>query len=88
MKGKEKWDIAKDASTKAAGDVKVGDKVTVHYTMTASSIDMSAAPATKAKKSDKATATPAAAKGADTTEAQKPAPESGAAASPATTPGH
>ena len=87
MKGKEKWDMAKDANTKAAGEVKVGDKVTVHYTMTASTIDMAAAPAAKAKKGDKPAASPAD-KGAGTTEAQKPVTESGPAASPATTPGH
>lgn len=37
QKGKEKWEIAKDASTKAP-DVKVGDKVTVEYKMTATDI--------------------------------------------------
>ena len=97
MKGKEKWEIA---TTSAPADVKVGDKVTVHYTMTASSIDApKAAPAAAAKGKDKkstkttaakAAASPAAApaNGApDTTEVQKPAAESGPAASPATTPG-
>lgn len=94
MKGKEKWEIA---TTSAPADVKVGDKVTVHYTMTASSIDApkaaatKAAPTAKGKKSAKAaaTATPdAPANGAPgTTEVQKPAAESGPAASPATTPG-
>lgn len=34
QKGKEKWELKKDAMTKAA-DIKVGDKVTAEYTMTA-----------------------------------------------------
>lgn len=47
QKGKEKWEIAKDPSTKAATEVKVGDKVTVEYKMTAT--DITAKPS-KAKK--------------------------------------
>jgi hypothetical protein len=39
QKGKDRWEIARDANTKASGEVKVGDKVTVHYTMTATSIE-------------------------------------------------
>ena len=42
-KGKEKWEIARDSNTKASGEVKKGDKVTVHYTMTATSIESKAA---------------------------------------------
>lgn len=38
QKGKEKWEISRDASTKIAGDVKKGEKVTVEYRMTATSI--------------------------------------------------
>lgn len=38
MKGKDKWEIAKDAGTKTSGEVKEGDKVTVMYRMTATSI--------------------------------------------------
>lgn len=38
-KGKENWEIARDAGTKTTGDVKVGDKVTVEYKMTATSIE-------------------------------------------------
>ena len=48
QKGKDRWEIARDANTKASGDIKVGDKVTVHYTMTATSVE--AKPAAKAKK--------------------------------------
>ena len=43
QKGKERWEIARDANTKTSGDVKVGDKVTVHYTMTATTIDVKGA---------------------------------------------
>lgn len=38
-KGKENWEIARDAGTKTTGDVKIGDKVTVEYKMTATSIE-------------------------------------------------
>jgi hypothetical protein len=39
QKGKERWEVARDASTKINGDVKVGSKVTVMYTMTATEVD-------------------------------------------------
>ena len=34
-KGKENWEIMRDASSKVPADVKVGSKVTIEYTMTA-----------------------------------------------------
>ena len=37
-KGKEKWEVACDANTKVTGDLKVGEKVTVEYTMSATTI--------------------------------------------------
>ena len=37
-KGKEKWEIAKGDAA-GAGDVKVGDKVTIEYRMTAAKIE-------------------------------------------------
>jgi len=40
QKGKEKWEMARDTGTKVTGDVKVGDKVTVEYKMTATSIEV------------------------------------------------
>lgn len=40
QKGKEKWEIAKDKDTKTTGDLKVGSKVTVTYTMKAATIDV------------------------------------------------
>jgi len=39
QKGKEKWEIAKDKDTKVTGDLKVGDKATIMYTMKAASIE-------------------------------------------------
>jgi hypothetical protein len=38
QKGKEKWEIARTADTKVSGELKKGDKVTVEYKMTATSI--------------------------------------------------
>ncbi len=49
MKGKERFEVARDASTKMAPDVKVGDKVTIHYRMTATEVESKAAPAAKPK---------------------------------------
>lgn len=40
QKGSEKWQINRDASTKAAAEPKVGAKVTVYYTMTATEISV------------------------------------------------
>lgn len=39
QKGKEKWEIAKDKDTKVTGDVKVGSKVTITYSMKAATIE-------------------------------------------------
>ena len=57
QKGKDRWEIARDANTKASGEMKVGDKVTVHYTMTATNIEVKAG---KAEKGAKKEASPAA----------------------------
>lgn len=40
QKGKEKWEIVKDKDTKSTGDLKVGSKVTIMYTMKAATIDV------------------------------------------------
>ena len=40
QKGKEKWEISKDASTKSTGTAKVGDKVTIEYRMSAATIEV------------------------------------------------
>ena len=38
QKGAEKWEVARDGSTKITGNVKVGSKVTIEYRMTATSV--------------------------------------------------
>jgi hypothetical protein len=53
MKGKEKFEVARDSSTKVSGDLKVGDQVTIKYTMTAKDIEVKAAKTDKAKKEEK-----------------------------------
>lgn len=40
QKGKDKWEIAKDANSKITGELKVGSKVTVEYFMTAKQIEV------------------------------------------------
>jgi hypothetical protein len=42
QKGKEKWEIARTPDTKVTGDLKVGSKVTIEYTMSAKTIDAKA----------------------------------------------
>ena len=42
QKGKDRWEVNRDANTKVTGDVKVGDKVTVTYTMTATDVEVKA----------------------------------------------
>lgn len=37
-KDKEKWEIARSADTKVTGELKVGAKVTIEYTMSAKSV--------------------------------------------------
>ena len=51
---KERFEIARDSSTKVSGDVKVGDKVTVHYKMTATDVELKPAKAEKGAKKEKA----------------------------------
>jgi ribosomal 50S subunit-recycling heat shock protein len=58
MKGTEKFEIARDSSTKATGDLKVGEKVTIKYTMTAKQIEVNADKSTK--KDEKAATSPTA----------------------------
>jgi hypothetical protein len=40
MKGKDKWELARNADTKVTGELKVGAKVTIQYSMTAQSIEV------------------------------------------------
>ena len=46
-KGKEKWELARTADTKVTGDLKVGAKVTIEYTMTATTVEVKAPKAEK-----------------------------------------
>jgi hypothetical protein len=55
QKGKDRWEIARNASTNVNGDLKVGDKVTITYTMTATKVE-----AKSTGKADKTKATPSA----------------------------
>src|SRR5437879_4834575 len=57
QKGKERWEINRDANTKVTGDVKVGDKVTVTYTMTATEVEVKAGKGAK-KEAAKPAASP------------------------------
>ena len=56
-KNKEKWAVARTADTKITGELKVGAKVTIEYTMTASTIE--AKPDKTAKPAKPAITTPA-----------------------------
>jgi hypothetical protein len=40
QKGDEKWEIGRDAATKIDGKLKVGDKVTIEYTMVAAKVEV------------------------------------------------
>ena len=42
QKGKDRWEIARDANTKVTGDLKVGAKVTIKYIMTAKQVEAKA----------------------------------------------
>jgi hypothetical protein len=48
QKGNDKWEIARDKATAISGDLKVGSKVTVYYTMQATKIEVKGAPKTPA----------------------------------------
>ncbi len=59
QKGKDRWELDRASDTKVNADVKVGDKVTITYTMTAKDVDVKAGKA-ETKKEMKAAASPAA----------------------------
>ena len=42
QKGKDRWEVIRDANTKVTGDLKVGAKVTITYTMTATDVEVKA----------------------------------------------
>ena len=47
QKGNDKWEIARDSKTKITGDIKVGAKVTIYYTMVATEVEVKQAKAKK-----------------------------------------
>ncbi|MEO8044380.1 MAG: hypothetical protein ABI674_05690 [Spartobacteria bacterium] len=49
QKGKDRWELARDSKTKMNGEVKVGSKVTIMYTMTATEVEAKADKAEKKK---------------------------------------
>jgi len=51
-KGKDKWEIARNKDTKVTGELKLGEKVTIMYQMTAASIEVKTEKV-KAKKVEK-----------------------------------
>jgi hypothetical protein len=51
-KGKDKWEIARDAATKVTGDLKVGSKVTIEYTMKAATVEVKDAKKAEPKKAE------------------------------------
>lgn len=50
QKGKEKWEIGRDAATKVTGDLKAGSKVTIEYTMKAATVEVKEAKKAEPKK--------------------------------------
>ena len=42
MKGEDKWELTRNADTKVTGELKVGAKVTIAYSMTAKTIEAKA----------------------------------------------
>ena len=42
QKGKDRWEINRDANTKVTGDLKVGEKVKITYTMSATDVEVKA----------------------------------------------
>ena len=56
QKGKDRWEVNRDANTKVTGDVKVGEKVKITYTMSATDVEVKAGKG--AKKEAKTAPTP------------------------------
>ena len=56
QKGSEKWEIGRDKNTKVSGELKKGSRVTVHYKMTATNVDVKDAGKGKTKADEKAKA--------------------------------
>jgi hypothetical protein len=54
QKGKDRLEINRDSNTKVTGDVKVGEKVHITYTMSATDVEVKAAKAEKGAKKEAA----------------------------------
>jgi len=52
-KGKDKWEIGRNKDTKINGDLKKGSRVTIHYKMTATDVDVKDAGAGKTESKTK-----------------------------------
>ena len=50
QKGDERWEVARNKDTKVTGDMKVGSKVTIYYTMVAAEVEVKETKEKKAKK--------------------------------------
>jgi len=53
-KGNDRWELDRDSNTKVTGDVKVGDKVHITYTMTAKDVEVKAGKGGKKEGADPA----------------------------------
>ena len=53
QKGQDRWEIARDAATKVTGDLKVGSKVTIEYTMKAATVEVKDAKKAEPKEAKK-----------------------------------
>ena len=54
QKGDEKWEVARSATTKVDGKLAVGTRVTIHYKMSADSIEVKDAAVKSTEKADRA----------------------------------
>jgi hypothetical protein len=52
QKGNDKWELARTGSTKVTGDLKVGARVTIYYTMVAGEVEVKAGKSSKESKKD------------------------------------
>jgi LysM repeat protein len=52
QKGDDKWEIARDSTTKVPSDIKVGDKVTIYYKMVAAEVEVKDAKGKKEAKKE------------------------------------
>ena len=52
QKGNDKWEIQRNSNTKVTGDLKVGAKVTIYYTMVAAEVEVKGGKSGKAAKSE------------------------------------